>query len=119
MTCDELTDQINTLTDQSNALLSDLASQAAQVNSDYSTAVTNDTYGGTYPATPVTTDGLTTRRNYLVSVFAAQAVIDAYNTAITDSQTRDGTQASLTTTNAALGSMKSQYIDQSCQPPLS
>ena len=120
MTCDELTEQIYDLTAQMTALQNSVASQRNAIDTAYNNALPNDIYGGTYPPVPIQYAGLQTRITFLGSLNPKpQGLIGTYSAILGQLATLGGTQASLDTTIAALGSMKSQYIDQGCQPPLS
>jgi hypothetical protein len=120
MTCDQLREQIADLTAQSDTLNQDVIDDQAEIGSDFTNAIIDDNKGGTLPpGPPPTISGVQARITYLNTLAPVpSALISEWTNILNELETLAGVQAALTTTNAALGSMKSQYTAQGCQPSL-
>ncbi len=119
MTCEELTEQINTMRPQADTLLQDALNLRIQINIDYSLALAGDGYGGTYPPVPIQWGGLHTRVVYLgARMPPPNGLIASYNAVMTQLNTLGGIYDSLKITVDMLGDYMGQYTDQQCDPPL-
>ena len=115
MTCEELQEQIDTLTAQSETLSGSIASNQSSANSQFLACLAADSYGGMYPTYPPTQGNVSLRIAYLSALTPAPTTLIAqWNGLLNTLQQIYNQQTALAQTNAMLGSFKAQYTEQGC-----
>lgn len=117
MTCEELAEQVATLTANLTAIDLSISTKTSDANLQFATVVAGDTYGGTFPQLPLTASAVGMRVTYLNSLNPRppQTLIDGY-IAIWNILTyiENSLQPARAQTVSQLGSMKQAQIDQGC-----
>lgn len=118
MTCEELQQQIDQLTAQSDALQGSIASGINSESQQYNAILPQDAYGGTYPAPPppaMNSIAVMTRIMFLsTKTPPPMALISMYQSLYQTCVQVEGQEAALAQTNTMLGSFKAQFVDQGC-----
>lgn len=118
MTCEEIQQEIDQLTNQSNVLQQSIQSGTASESKQYNQILPQDGYGGTYPAPPpppMDSIAVMARINFLAGFTPVpMTLIGLYYNLYQTCISVEAQEASLAQTNAMLGSFKQQFIEQGC-----
>lgn len=115
MTCEEIAEQIATLTANFNTVNGTCSEEQAAINLAFVAALAADTYGGSYPTYPPTQPNIQMRITYLsASIHPTPAVVSQYTALNAQLVQLAADQATLAQVVVMLGEMKQQAIDQGC-----